>query len=306
MYAIETKGLTKSFGPVKAVDNFDLRVPFGSIFGFLGPNGAGKTTTLKMLMGFTTPTSGESFILGENLTNAGDYKKNVGYLPDVPAFYNWMRADEYLTFSGELLGMERSVLKTKVGELLEVAGLVNVKTRIGGFSRGMKQRLGIVQALINDPKVVILDEPTSALDPIGRKEVMDMISHFAGRSTVLLSTHILADVERVCDTVAIIDKGKLIIEKPIKSLKEEYIQQVISLEILGDKDDFVQKIKTFKWVEEVQIENGGLRILVTHLETAQHTIPKVVAEMGFGLKTFQVKETTLEDIFVRLVKANED
>lgn len=303
MYAIETKGLTKRYKTVTAVDNLDLHVPEGSIFGFLGPNGAGKTTTLKMLMGFTTPTAGETIILGKNVNSNGtDFRTQVGYLPDVPSYYNWMRAEEFLTYTGELCGLRGTELKKKVSELIDLAGLTGVKTHIGGYSRGMKQRLGIAQALINEPQIVLMDEPTSALDPIGRKEVLEMISRFKGKVTVMLSTHILADVEKVCDTVAILNKGKLIIEEPITALKEKYIHSAILLRIVGDTQRVAKQMSHLDWVEDAEIQEDTLRIVVSNIETAQMEIPKVLTEMNVGLRDFRIDESTLEDIFVRLVK----
>jgi ABC-2 type transport system ATP-binding protein len=296
MYAIETKELTKHFKTVTAVDNLDLHVPKGSIYGFLGPNGAGKTTTLKMLLGFTTPTAGEAFILGKNIkAENGSFRKEIGYLPDVPS-------EEFLSFTGELFGLKGNSLKHKVAELLDLSGLTGVKTQIGGFSRGMKQRLGIAQALINDPQVVLMDEPTSALDPIGRKEVLDMISQFKGKTTVMLSTHILSDVERICDTVAILNKGKLVIEESIATLKKKYIYPTILLKVSKNIQQVSEKMAGYNWIVETRLENDTLRIVVTDLETAQKDIPKIVAEMDVGIKDLRIDEATLEDIFVRLVK----
>jgi len=306
MYAIETEKLSKRFQTVTAVDELNLQVPQGSIFGFLGPNGAGKTTTLQILMGFIKPSSGTAFILGEKVTlNAGQYRRNTGYLPDVPSFYNWMRAREFLTFSGELAGMERTRLKSRVDELLEIADLAGVKTKIGGFSRGMKQRLGLAHALIHEPAVVMLDEPTSALDPIGRKQVLDMIAHFAGRTTILLSTHILADVERVCDTVAILSEGRLIAQESIAHLKKRYIQPVVSIRVLTGAENLAAMLRPAEWVSAVQVEDDVLRVTVTDLETAQRRLPGLIADSGCGLKELSPAETTLEDIFVRLVRNHE-
>jgi ABC-2 type transport system ATP-binding protein len=303
MYAIETKELTKRYKTVTAVDNLDLHVPKGSIFGFLGPNGAGKTTTLKMLMGFTTPTTGEALVLGENvMANGGNFRKQVGYLPDVPSYYNWMRADEFLSFSGQLFGLGGSKLKNRVAELIDMAGLSGVKTHIGGFSRGMKQRLGIAQALINKPEVVLMDEPTSALDPIGRKEVLEMISQFKGNMTVVLSTHILSDVEKVCDTVAILNEGKLVTEEPITTLKEKYIHSAILLRVLGDIKQVSDEIAKLDWVKQTELQEDTLRIVVSNMASAQKAIPKVLAQMDVGLRDFRIDEANLEDIFVRLVK----
>ncbi|MEW6524426.1 MAG: ABC transporter ATP-binding protein [Bacillota bacterium] len=268
-----------------------------------GPNGAGKTTTLRMLMGFASPSAGEAFILGQKVGGReGDTRRNVGFLPDVPAFYSWMRAGEFLTFSGELLAMEPRTLKARVAELLDIAGLADVKTPIGGFSRGMRQRLGLAQALINRPKVVLLDEPTSALDPIGRREVLELIGRFAGETTVLFSTHILTDVERVCDTVAILRQGRLVIQEPIATLKEKYVPQAVLLDVVGDPESLVECMQTFSWVSGVERRPGNmLRVAVTDIERAHHLLPGAVTRAGVGLREYRVDEVTLEDIFMRLV-----
>ena len=222
MAAVEIEKLTKKFGAVAAVYNLTLHVPKGTVFGFLGPNGAGKTTTLRILLGLAAPTAGEVRILGKNIREDRSYLRRVGFLPDVPVFYNWMTAREYLRFTGELFGLEPAPLSRKIEELLELVGLQKEKKRIGGFSRGMKQRLGLAQALVNDPEIVFLDEPTSALDPIGRKEVLDSINAFKDRVTVFFSSHILADVERVCSRAAIIDRVELVTEGSIAELRQKY------------------------------------------------------------------------------------
>src|SRR5450756_1465836 len=213
--AIRTTGLTKVFGEKRALDSVDLVVEEGSVFGFLGPNGAGKTTALHMLTGLARPTSGSVQILGHDIASAGNaVRAEIGFLPDVPGFYEWMTAEEFLRFAGGLFGIGRRVLDERLGMLLDLAGLGDVKTKSGGYSRGMRQRLGVAQALINAPKLLLLDEPTSALDPMGRKDVLDMLTTLRGRTTVFFSTHILADVERVCDTVAILDLGRVVAQAP--------------------------------------------------------------------------------------------
>ena len=212
--AISVRGLTKTYGSFHALDSVDLDVPEGSVYGFLGPNGAGKTTTLRILTGLAKPTSGSATIFGAPAGSAAA-RAAVGFLPDVPGFYEWMTAEEFLRFAGGLFGLARGVLDERVRVLLGLAGLGDVDTKIGGFSRGMKQRLGVAQALVNAPRLLMLDEPTSALDPLGRKEVLDMVAALGGRTTVFFSTHILADVERVCDQVAILDRGKVVAQAPI-------------------------------------------------------------------------------------------
>ena len=200
MHALELNALCRRYGDLYAVNQLDLSVPAGSIYGFLGPNGAGKTTTLRMITGLLRPTSGEIRINGLPVSfGLATGRERIGYLPDVPTFYPWMTPQEYLRFSGSLYGIPHRDLERRIAESLDLVGLQKAKRRIGGYSRGMKQRLGIAQALLHTPSLVLLDEPASALDPIGRKDVMDIIRNLAGTTTVFFSTHILSDIERVCD-----------------------------------------------------------------------------------------------------------
>ena len=203
MAAIKCEGLTKRYGNVVALDSLDLSIKERSIFGFLGPNGAGKTTTVKLLVGLSNPTVGRAWIAGQEVTpEAIGLRKKIGYLPEVPAFYNWMNGPEFLSFVGELHHLSKAEIKNRSDELLELVELKETaKRRIGGYSRGMRQRLGIAQALMNRPEVLFLDEPCSALDPIGRREVLELIKRLSAGATVFMSTHILSDVERVCDSV---------------------------------------------------------------------------------------------------------
>ena len=305
MYAVETRDLNKWYKTVKAVKGLNLKIPEGSVYGFLGPNGAGKTTTIKMLTGLSKPTSGRIFI---NSTEVKFGNKNnfqhIGYLPDVPQFYTWMTPEQLLTFCGELFSIDKSILKNRVGELMHLVGLEGVNKRIGGFSRGMKQRLGIAQALINDPKVVFLDEPTSALDPIGRKEITDTIVKLAGKVTVFLSTHILSDVERMCDRVLIINNGKAIMEDSIQNLRKKYPTRTILLELENQRDAkiILNTFKQQKWQENVSInESGEIRLSVNIISEAQHSIPKILSERELPLKKFLILEPSLEDIFLKVV-----
>lgn len=305
MYAVETKGLVKKFNEHTAVDNLHLRVPEGSIYGFLGPNGAGKTTTIKMLTGLSKPTAGEMKICGKDV-KFGSIKNriDIGFLPDVPFFYNWMNAREFLKLSGDIFGIDSKTLKERTQNLLELVGLSDVNKKIGSYSRGMKQRLGIAQALINEPKVVFLDEPTSALDPIGRKEVMDIIEKLSGKATVFFSTHILSDVERVCDRVVIINKGKVMIEDDMEHLRHSYSSRGIVLEAdtKGRGQELIDTLKSQDWVKEIPgSENGGIIVYVKDMKKAQLEIPAILSQKGFGLKKFAILEPTLEDIFLKVV-----
>jgi len=301
--AIEIAGLTKVYGDTRALDGVDLLVPQGSVFGFLGPNGAGKTTTLRILTGLAAPTAGSARILGNDVTEAGnDARADIGFLPDVPGFYPWMTAPEFLRFTGGLFGLTGDVLEARVEALLGLAGLTGVKQKVGGYSRGMKQRLGVAQALMNSPKILMLDEPTSALDPIGRKEVLDMISALAGRTTVFFSTHILSDVERVCDTVAILHKGSVVTQAPMRELKERYGAQKLVLEVTAQTDALAELFSTAPWCAGVERTNGrALTLTVSDIEAARVAVPAEVAARGLGLVRMEAGEISLEEVFVDLV-----
>ena len=220
-YAVETKGLTKRYKTALAVDNIDIGVPKGCCCGFLGKNGAGKTTTLKMLVGLKRPTSGKISIMGQEQTFGVQTQMPFGYLPDVPNFYSYMTGAEFLDLCGKLSGMAAAERKARTKELLKQVGLDKTRTRISGYSRGMKQRLGIAQAMISNPPVIFMDEPVSALDPIGRRDVVEIIESLKD-TTVIFSTHILADVENLCDYVLIIDNGKILAADYMVNLKERH------------------------------------------------------------------------------------
>ncbi len=301
--ALESRSLTKHYGDVRALDGVDLAVPEGSIFGFLGPNGAGKTTTLRILTGLARPTSGSASILGHDvLASSARSRSLIGYLPDVPGFYKWMTAEEFLRFSGGLFGLESRVVAERTAALLDMAGLTGVRTRIGGYSRGMKQRLGVAQALINAPRLLMLDEPTSALDPIGRRDVLDMIASLRGRTTVFFSTHILADVERVCDTVAVLDRGRVVAQAPIGDLKDRYSTHRLIVETDGPANVLAEALRGLDWVTELDVTNAfGLSVAVSDIDAAQHALPAIIAERGLGLRRFEGGEVTLEDVFVDFV-----
>jgi len=304
--AIEITRLVKTFGDAVALDGIDLAVPHGSVFGFLGPNGAGKTTALRILTGLARPTAGEARILGVNVSAAGNIvRSRIGYLPDVPGFYPWMTAMELVEFAGRLFGIERTTLRQRAESLLQMAGLSDVKSKVGGFSRGMKQRLGIAQALINAPSVLLLDEPTSALDPIGRREVLEMIASLRGRTTVFFSTHILADVERVCDTVAILDRGKVVANAPIAELTRRAAVDRLVIEVEGDPAALIRELERRPWLRSIERDEGRLTLAVSDLKAAQRELPAAIAAAELGLKRFEGAEVSLEDMFVELVRRAE-
>jgi ABC-2 type transport system ATP-binding protein len=288
------------------LDSVELTVPEGSVFGFLGPNGAGKTTTIRILAGLARATSGSARVLGHDVVSAGNaVRALIGYLPDVPGFYGWMTGPDYLRFAADLFGLRGPVLNERVEALLELAGLAGVDTRIAGYSRGMKQRLGIAQALINAPRLLLLDEPTSALDPLGRKDVLEMVAGLAGRTTVFFSTHILADVERVCDTVAILDRGRVVTQAPMAELKTRRGGGRRLLVEVDRPDALLAAIDGQPWLtaSERDAQNGSLlRLSVTDLQAAQRALPGLVAGQGLALRRLEVEEVSLEEVFVDLIE----
>jgi ABC-2 type transport system ATP-binding protein len=299
--ALEVHGLTKRYGDVLALDDVSLSVSEGSVYGFLGPNGAGKTTALRILNGLARQDSGEARLFG-HAPGTAEARSLSGFLPDVPGFYPWMTAEEYLRFSGGLFGLDRATLDERVRVLLDLSGLAGVKARVGGFSRGMRQRLGIAQALINAPRLLMLDEPTSALDPLGRKDVLDMIASLAGRTTVFFSTHILVDVERVCDTVAILNAGRILTESTIGELKAKYAAHRLEVRVAEGARGLAEAVAAQSWATTADVlEDGLVSIAVSDLDAAKRRIPEMVASRGLALERFDLTEVSLEDVFVELV-----
>jgi ABC-2 type transport system ATP-binding protein len=231
----------------------------------------------------------------------------IGYLPDVPGFYDWMTPKEFLHFSGGLYDIPKEVLKERTKELLKLVNLTKSQNRkIGNFSRGMKQRLGIAQALINNPKVVLLDEPVSALDPIGRKEVMDIIASLAGKVTVFFSTHILADVERICDRIIIINEGKKLLEDSIENIKEVPDIRELEIELENESDlEKLLKLKDDSKVEDIIFDKNKVLIKTKDINNLRHMINKYLYENSILVKKINLKEVSLEDIFIKVVNNND-
>jgi ABC-2 type transport system ATP-binding protein len=304
--AIRCEGLTRYYGNVKAVEDLNLVVPFGSVFGFLGRNGAGKTTTMRMLTGLAHPTQGRAWIAGIETTSADSSARRMfGYLPQSPAFYNWMTPVEYLTYSSRLFGLPRLESSKRIAEVLELVGLKEAaKRRIGGFSGGMVQRLGIAQALVHKPPVLLLDEPTSALDPAGRYEVLDLIARLREQVTVFLSSHILADVERVCDTVAIIRSGRLELVARRDELLERYAVSAVVLEFdhdhLSIPPAFLEALRAQRWVTAVTQDQNTLRIAVTDIEQGKQALLPLVVQHGLVLNRHEWVRPSLEEIFLKV------
>ncbi len=302
MSAVALQGLVKRYGATAALNGLDLTVPEGSIFGFLGPNGAGKTTTLRILTGMARPTAGSAQVLGVDATRSdAALRRQIGFLPDVPAFYPWMTARELMRFAGRLFGLDGAALEQRIESLLAMVGLARVQTRIGGYSRGMKQRLGIAQALVNAPRLLLLDEPTSALDPIGRREVLELIASLRGRTTVFFSTHILADVERICDTVTILDRGTVVAGGPIDELKRRHATNRLLFQVEGSSTALTTKLRSRRWLETLEEKDGAVRVATRDVTTARREIVAEIAALQLGLIRFELEDPTLEEVFVGLL-----
>jgi ABC-2 type transport system ATP-binding protein len=311
MIAVQIEQLRKVFGEFTALDGLNLQVNEGTIFGFLGPNGAGKTTTIRILTGLAHATSGTAWVLGKQVGKGKDeIARQTGYLPEEPAFYTWMTPHEFLDYVGRIFGLSANERLIRIKELIALAGLEeSAKRRIGGFSRGMRQRLALAQALMNRPKVLFLDEPASALDPVGRKEVLDFIEQLHGQCTVFMSTHILADVERVCDTVGIINHGKLVTEAPREALLAQYAIPALEVEVdeksQSGLNTWTETLRTEAWVSNLNREGLTLRIQVNDIETGKRELWKSAAQSGLIFNRYEVVRPSLEDVFMRLIVREE-
>jgi ABC-2 type transport system ATP-binding protein len=306
--AVITTGLTKRYGGgVVALNELNLEVPSGCIFGFLGPNGAGKTTTLRLLTGLATASAGSGSVAGVKIGGTGgQLARSIGYLDQDPRFYTWMRGRELLNMVGQLHGLHGAELRRRVGDVLEIVGLTDAgHRRIGGYSGGMRQRLGIGQALINQPRVLFLDEPVSSLDPEGRRDVLGIISRLRGTATVFMSTHILNDVERVCDRVAILNLGHLVVEGPIDELLDRYAQPVYELEPEPRQHDAIARLAAAMsgqpWAKEVRTTPDSVRVFVGDPAVAGPAILPLVVASGVNLVRYERARPSLEDVFLRLV-----
>jgi ABC-2 type transport system ATP-binding protein len=301
--AIRIDGLTKTFRllmqkePVKAVDGLNLEVHQGEIFGFLGPNGAGKTTTIKMLLGIIFPTSGSAEILGKPAGHI-ETKKQISYLPESPYFYEHMSGQELLDFYGRIFGLSHSARRQKVEELLETVGLYADRRKpLSQYSKGMLQRIGIAQALINDPQVLIFDEPTSGLDPIAHMDVRDLILNLKAQGkTVFLSSHQLSDVELVCDRISILNRGKLL---KVGKLTDLLAGGKVEITASGLDDTAVNRLRASSM--SLERKNGSVVIVQPEGPTVNETIDAIRTANGQVVSVIPLKRT-LEDLFVEVIR----
>ncbi|WP_319756115.1 ABC transporter ATP-binding protein [uncultured Sphaerochaeta sp.] len=300
MAIVEIHDIRKQYGPVQALDGVSLSVEDGTVFGFLGPNGAGKSTLIKILTGLLTPSSGSYTIAGKSGIQS---KQSLGYLAQQPAYYGWMTAKELLEISGDLYGMNRQERDERIVQLLEFCGIADAADRrIGGYSGGMRQRLGIAQAILHRPSVVFLDEPVSALDPVGRKEVLSLIATLRKETTIFMSSHILDDVQRVCDEVAIINKGSIRIHEKTKTLLRLHAKPIMHME-------FTSMEEANACVKE--LSDSGLQASVKAFTVslssdlyAEHAnqILLMISQHNWRLVNLHHQEATLEDVFMHHIQ----
>lgn len=304
---IKIVNLNKSYKDFEVLNGISFEIKRGTIYGLLGPNGAGKTTIMNILAGLIDYNSGEIYIDGSNFRkNKRELLKTVGYLPQAPVFYNYMNAAEYLHFIGEVSGLSKKESKEKTIQLLESVKLSDAASRrIGQYSGGMRQRLGIAVALFNNPKIVILDEPTAALDPEGRAAILELIQDLksSGR-TILFSTHILSDIERVCNEVSIINQGKIVVSDNLENLIQKYVQPIFDIEFEEYFNDIYQKISSIQWVENVVIDGTRASIYVKDVNTAKAELLPILAANRTPILSYSLRKSNLEDIFIRLVNKN--
>ncbi|ATO47174.1 hypothetical protein C5L30_002066 [Companilactobacillus farciminis] len=301
MSILELHNVKKSFGDKEIIKELDFSVPEGSIFGFVGENGAGKTTTMRMILGLETIDSGyikvnnKKVHYGNSLAN-----RVIGYLPDVPEYYDYMNPSEYLTLCGNLTGVPKKELSNRITQLLKTVDLPINKKRISGFSRGMKQRLGIAQALLNHPKLLICDEPTSALDPIGRSEFLDLLASLRGEMTIIFSTHILSDVERISDRVGILDDGILKVNDTLDNLKNDYSKPQIVLDF--DSENTAKKANVLL---NQQAYQDNSQLIIDYRDSYQESAKSILEKLlKSGLIPISLNRqlTSFEDIFTEVTQ----
>lgn len=300
MPVIKTVNLSRSYNHTTVLDNLNLTVNKGEVYGFIGKNGAGKTTTINLILSLIESDNGSIYI-NEKEINFKDqlYKTKIGYVPDVPVFPAYMNSKEYLIFTLDMFDMKKGNYKESIEEVLTFVNLPNDNKKISSFSRGMKQRLAIAQALIHDPDILIMDEPTSALDPIGRNDVMNIIYKLKGIKTIFYSTHILDDVERVCDKVGILDKGVLLVEDTLENIKKTYYSNKIYIETKNRPQDLLEKIRKIDLVENVRVQNNGI-VCNLNRDIDENALLKRVMKLDESIIEFSKVKMSLEDIFIRL------
>jgi ABC-2 type transport system ATP-binding protein len=312
-YVIETHGLTKTYKEVQALKDLDLKVHRNSIFGFLGPNGAGKTTTIKLLLGLIHPTEGKADVFGmDSQRQSVDIRARTGYLPQEPHFYEYMSARQTLRFTARFFfkGPEKAI-EERVDEMLNLVDLEDKADRpVKTFSGGERQRLGIAQAQVNYPDLLILDEPAASLDPIGRRDVLEVMSKLRKYTTVFYSTHILDDVQRVSDTVVILNKGALVAQGPIEELLAGSEGVIYIIHMKGDVAAARAQVEALPWVSAIKSSEHNdetiWQVSISDPAEAEAQLLKLLVNGPVLVTEFRRKQYELADIFLQVVQGGGD
>lgn len=300
MPVVSINGLKKRFQDQEVIKGLDFQLTEGKCIALLGANGAGKTTTLKMLSGLMKPDSGTIVFEG---AEKGDFRSLIGYLPQYPVFYDWMTGREFLEYTGKLAGLSNKEAKGRAQELLELVGIADAKNRrIGKYSGGMKQRLGIAQAIIHRPKLVMLDEPVSALDPFGRREVLELMEKLKKETTILFSTHILNDAEEVCDEILFLHNGKLVEAGTMSQLRDKHQQAKIDLVFKEDTARYAEELSALYPVTSIKINGKKASLFVENVEGAKKLFLTEISSRNLPLIKFEISRTSLEDVFMKVVQ----
>lgn len=306
MAIIACENLTKRYGRVEALRGLTFAVESRGCIGFLGPNGAGKTTTIRILTGLAPASGGTAEVGGLDVARDRDkVRSRIGYLAQSPAFYNWMSGEEFLAFTASLFRLDPRAARLRSEELLKLLGLWDARRRaIGTYSGGMRQRLGIAQALINRPEIVFLDEPVSALDPIGRHEILGLIDKLKAETTVFMSSHVLADVERVADRVIIVHEGRVAAQAGMSELRQQYAAPVFEAEIDPHDPDITPALRNLPYVAGVRREGPLYRVAARDVMAARENLPRALLDAGAHLVRYGIQAPTLEDIFLKVVNGS--
>ena len=305
--AIRCHGLTKRYGQVYAVSDLDLEVPKGSVFGFLGPNGSGKTTTIRLLTGLARPTAGHAEVAGVDPAHGGmELRQRISHQDQESRLYGFMSGRELLRFVGRLFGLHGQQLDSRVDEVLARTGISDAANRrIAGYSGGMRQRLNLAQALVSRPSVLFLDEPASSLDPAGRREVLDLLADLRGEVTVFMSSHILEDVEKVCDRVGIIDRGRLVADGELAELQAHYAKPVFLVELepgqTAAEAELLDRLERAPLTTGVGRDGSTIRVAVSDAAGASPRLLAILAESGLAVARFERVQPSLEEVFLQLV-----
>ncbi|WHY32707.1 ABC transporter ATP-binding protein [Cytobacillus firmus] len=300
MPVVSITNLKKRFKDQEVIKGLDFQLSEGKCIALLGANGAGKTTTLKMLAGLVKPDSGTIVYEGGEKT---DFRRLIGYLPQFPVFYEWMTGREFLEYAGQLAGLPKAEAKDRAAELLELTGISEAKNRrIGKYSGGMKQRLGIAQAIIHRPKLVMLDEPVSALDPFGRREVLEMMDKLKNETAILFSTHILNDAEEICDEILFLHNGELVESGTMADLRAKHQKAKIDLAFKQNTPQFAEELSLLQPVSSMKLDGDSASFLVKDIEDARNLFLTEIAKRNWPLVKFEISRTSLEDVFMKVVR----